>query len=64
MTLRELINQVTNNQMDLSEPFVELDYQLHFLDMDDNKRSMNLIARDVITVSKNRIIEIEVESIK
>lgn len=30
MTLRELINQVTNNQMDLSEPFAELDYELDF----------------------------------
>lgn len=57
MTLRELINQVTDND---SESEV-LDYNLRFLDMDDNTRSLNMVEGKIIIIDGT--IEIELRSV-
>ena len=63
MTLRELISKIQEEEIIDSNSITNetLDKEIHFLDMDDNKRSMNFIKEKVCIA--NGVIEIELHSI-
>lgn len=41
-----------------------LEYDVQFIDLDDNRRSLNLRTRGIIVNNAAKVIEIELESIK
>ncbi len=54
MTLRELINQVTDGHMDLSEPFVELDFNVNIYDI-DLKKNLDIDPKIYIDSAEQQI---------
>lgn len=60
MTLRELINQATDEHMDLSEPSVELDYQLEIYLRGQKDLYTKADIFNIKVSNNNKIIRLEI----